>query len=138
MKKIVRIGFPIICLLIIAVTFWMLIDIKDQVEEDKKQKEEVAENELIQDDNQIIQNKIENEVIGNSTGSAFFSDEKDVYVNKAVQVLKKEIEFTDKQYCTGEGEEDGRYIIAVRNSETTEAEKYYIVDIENGKFEAYY
>ena len=56
MKKIVRIGFPIVCLLIIAVTFWMLIDIKDQVE-DKKQKEEVAENELIQDDNEIIQNK---------------------------------------------------------------------------------
>ena len=38
MKKIVKIGFPILCIAIIVATFIMLADIKGKVEENKSKK----------------------------------------------------------------------------------------------------
>ena len=41
-------------------------------------------------------------------------------------------------YYSNEGIENGKYIIAVRDIETTTAKIYYIVDIENEVVDIYY
>ena len=148
MKKIVKFGFPIVCVAIIIFTFWLMSDMKDKVDDKKSDKEEIEENVNEISENEIVENAIGNKdynEIGldvnqtnNKTESSFFSNEGDIYLNKAIQVLRDKIKINENQYFTSEGEEEGRYIVALRNSETTEAEIYYIVDIETGFFEIYY
>ena len=69
----------------------------------------------------------------------FFGTETDVNVSKAIYILKDQLEIDEQTYyLTSEGEENGKYIIAVRNSETTVAQQYYIIDIEKQNVEIYY
>ena len=148
MKKIVKFGFPIVCVAIIIFTFWLMSDMKDKVDDKKSDKEEIEENVNEISENEIVENSIGNKdynEIGldvnqtnNKTESSFFSNEGDIYLNKAIPVFRDKIKINENQYFTSEGEEEGRYIVALRNSETTEAEIYYIVDIETGFFEIYY
>ena len=39
-------------------------------------------------------------------------------------ILRDKIKINENQYFTSEGEEEGRYIVALRNSETTEMLDY--------------
>lgn len=131
MKKIVKIGFPILCIAIIVATFIMLADIKGKVEENKSKK--------TKETNETV-NEVENEVVNEvqeETG-LLSKTEESVQFDKAAQILKGKVTISNNQYITNENEEDGRYIIAIRNKETTEAEVYYIVDVETGEYEIYY
>ena len=134
MRKVVRIGFPILCIGIILVTFWMIGDIKKKVKENKTTSkiENKVENE--------ITNEIANEIVDeneNTGENSFLGTEKDVKFNKATYILKKIV--TDENvYFTDEGMEENRYIIAVRDKETTETKQFYIIDIETEEIEIYY
>lgn len=135
MKKIVKIGFPILCIAIIVATFIMLADIKGKVEENKSKKTKET-NETVNE----VENEVENEVVNEvreETG-LLSKTEESVQFDKAAQILKGKVTISNNQYITNENEEDGRYIIAIRNKETTEAEVYYIVDVETGEYEIYY
>lgn len=149
MRKIIRIGFPILCVGIILVTFWMLADIKEKAESGELKTEENVENEV---ENNIentanniknsIENNIENDIVNDSTNevinqNSVFSTEREVNLNKAIYILEQIVE-DENVYYTDEGMEEERFIIAVRDKESTEAKKYYIVDIETGEVEIYY
>ena len=139
MRKSIKIGFPIICIGIIIVTFIMLNDIKKKAELSKDtNKRENTEN---VEDNSVknnIENTINNEVTEEDRES-FFGSEIEVNMNKAMYIFKNQYQINDEYYyLTSEGEEKGRYIIAIRNKETTEVEQYYIINIESEEIEIYY
>lgn len=137
MKKIVKIGFPIVCVAIIIFTFWLMADMKEKVAENNDKKNEISEdidNSLEQNDENVLNQNSENKV----GEEALLNSKDDIYLRKVIQVLENEIKVKDNQYFTSEGEEDGRYIVALRDAETTEAEIYYIVDVDTGEYEIYY
>lgn len=129
MKKIVKIGFPIVCVAIIIFTFWLMIDMKEKVDANSDKKNETSE-EIDNSLNKNTENKVADDTLLNSKD--------DIYLRKSIQVLEDEIKVKDNQYFTSEGEEDGRYIVALRDAETTEAKIYYIVDVDTGEYEIYY
>lgn len=154
MKKIVKIGFPIVCVGVIVVTFGMINDIKKKTEIKKQNSgskeeshyendvqndvENVIESDVQDDVDNVIESESKNE-IESDTESSFFGTETDVNINKAIYILKEQIEIDEEKfYLTSEGEENGRYIIAVRNIETTTTEQYYIIDLQKQKVEIYY
>lgn len=125
MKKSVKIGFPIVCVGIIAITFGMMADIKNRVEDNKlrKTQEKYLENQISNSENNIEKQNENISYDGN--------------VDRAISLLEDEIDDINV-YFTSEGIEDGRYIIAVRDTETTEAKQYYIIDLEKEEVEIYY
>lgn len=129
MKKIVKIGFPIVCVAIIIFTFWLMIDMKEKVDANSDKKNETSE-EIDNSLNKNTENKVADDTLLNSKDY--------IYLRKSIQVLEDEIKVKDNQYFTSEGEEDGRYIVALRDAETTEAKIYYIVDVDTGEYEIYY
>ena len=150
MNKIFKIGFPIVCLAIIIFTFWLMSDMKGKVETRKENENKSIEADVNnsfknQLNLEVQENEINNELpiqlnneVGQVGNNEFFDSIDDVYLNKSIQVLKNNIEIKDNQYFTSEGEENGRYIVALRDKETTEAEIYYIVNVETGEYEIYY
>ena len=124
MRKIVKIGFPILSIAIILFTFGLMADIKGKVKEKKAEQGQTSE---IVDNNE---NKVAEDTLINSKD--------DIYLRKAIQVLKNEITISENQYFTNEGEEDGKYIVALRDKETTEADIFYIVNVDTGEYEIYY
>lgn len=151
MRKSIRIGFPIVCVGVIVITFGMINDIKNKAEMNKEKAQKQEESNFVEMDpnENVLENQISNSVIneiqngistedGDSSNS-FFGTETDVNISKAIYILKEQIEIDEqKVYLTSEGEEEGRYIIAARNIETTETEEYYIIDIEKQEVEIYY
>lgn len=129
MKKIVKIGFPIVCVAIIIFTFWLMIDMKEKVDANSDKKNETSEK-IDNSLNKNTENKVADDTLLNSKDY--------IYLRKSIQVLEDEIKVKDNQYFTSEGEEDGRYIVALRDAETTEAKIYYIVDVDTGEYEIYY
>lgn len=138
MRKIIRIGFPILCVGIILVTFWMLADIKEKAESNKLNTEENSESDAENTIENNVENSIENEVEDKvSNQSSVFATENEISLNKAIYILEKIVD-DENIYYTDEGMEEERYIVAVRDKETTQAKKYYIVDLETGEAEIYY
>lgn len=145
MKKSVKIGFPIVCVGIIAITFGMMVDIKSKAEvrnkEMKKEGSSYSENnndiENKNNDSQVdneLENKINNTIVEND----YIEETK---INSAIDILKKKVydnKNNENIYFSSEGEEDGKYIIAVRDIDTTEAKQYYIIDLKNELVEIYY
>ena len=133
MKKSIKIGFPIICVGIIAVTFGMMADIKNKANESDSIQNEVShlKNEV---DNSIENNNIiENDEQTDLENETYYDGNSE----RAILLLEDKID-DNNVYFTSEGIEEGRYIVAVRNKETTIAEKYYIVDLEKEEVEVYY
>lgn len=145
MRKVIKIGFPILCVSVIGVTFYLLNNAQKRVNELKENsnsKVTVEENEvdLIEedDDDYVEENNI--------TYSVSLEDEKKLeqevedQENKAMELVEEIYARTSNAevYYTSEGMEDDKYIIAVRDEETTEAIIYYIVDIVEESVEIYY
>lgn len=133
MKKSIKIGFPIICVGIIAVTFGMMADIKNKANESDSIQNEVShlKNEV---DNFIENNNIiENDEQTDLENETYYDGNSE----RAILLLEDKID-DNNVYFTSEGEENGRYIVAVRNKETTIAEKYYIIDLQTEEIEIYY
>ena len=144
MRKAIKIGFPIVCIGVITITFWMMSDIKKKAQENKDEsvKNEIVVNENTVENKNETENKIDDENsvdtgnLGKTDNSIINArDEKNFEI--AIGILRKNI--TEKDvYYTKEGVENGRYIVAVRDSNTTIAKQYYIIDIETNEFEIYY
>ena len=129
MRKIVKIGFPILSIAIILFTFGLMADIKGKVKEKKAEQGQTSE---------IVDNNLENNNENKVAEDTLINSKDDIYLRKAIQVLKNEITISENQYFTNEGEEDGKYIVALRDKETTEADIFYIVNVDTGEYEIYY
>ena len=140
MKRIVKIGFPIACVVVIGGTFFALNKLQKKVKVSKK------DNTVNTSVSENVSEKIDNDI--DTINEVSFStpiqndeqvkDSEKQNEEKAIEILKKTYSLNDDVYFTNEGKEDNSYIIAVRNKDTTAAKIYYEVNIENEKVNVHY
>jgi prolyl oligopeptidase PreP (S9A serine peptidase family) len=145
MKKVIKIGFPIICIAVIGGTFYLLNKTLNKVNANK-----VTENTVNEDINETtnISSPTDEEDLENiqTITSTILVEEQENNAAKEIQKKAEAIELvkvadgtrSSKVYYTNEGMDDDRYIVAVRYEDTTEAIIYYTVDVEKENVEIYY
>ena len=153
MKKIVKIGFPIVCIAVLGGTFIVLKKAEKKVEEMKKYEnttqnvtsENLLSNNSKTSDNMKSFDVNDNENVQNEISYSIpIENDEDVKnakkqnQEKAFDIVKKVHGESDDLYYTNEGMEDEKYIVAVRYKETTSTKIYYIVNLEDETAEIYY
>ena len=160
MKRIIKIGFPIVCVAVIGGTFYLLNKTLDKVNASKQERENnsnvneqnspsyIDENAIIQNvlDKNSVNNVSNTNNISNTVTSTILVEEEEAIETKKIEDKEKAIELvkenaderTRKVYYTNEGLDGDRYIVAVRYEDTTEVAIYYSVDVESESIEIYY
>lgn len=137
MKKVIKIGFPIVCVALIGGTFILLNKFQKQINEraeinaktTNSVKEEKTEN-TTQDENATYSVSLEEEKIEKM--------QEEENEKEAIEIAKKKYgNSNDDVYFTNEGKEENKYLVAVRDKTTT-AKVYYKVDIEKKTCEVDY
>lgn len=100
-------------------------------EEMNLQVNEVVTNEIENSiENEIVQNVVENTISSETLGESPKTAEE-----KAIEIVKKDWgEGTNIEFSVDGMDESGNYIVAVRNSQTTQALAFYRVNITNQTF----
>lgn len=137
MRRIVKIGFPILCVAVIGGTFILLNKTTERISRNRL-KDDDTENVVVEENPDIVEvnegSLVENTVTSVS-GENITQEVKNK--NKAIELVKEKApEYTDCYY-TNEDMIDGNYLVAVRDNKTKEAKIYYTVDIQNEKIEIY-
>ena len=136
MRKIIKIGFPILCIAVIGGTFILL----------NKTTSRVTRNKLLEDDENtgLIENSIqvmeEEEEVLENISVVDPEEEKAQEVknkSKAIEIVKKLAPPTTNSYYTNEGTVGDKYLVAIRDNNTKDAKIYYTVDLDNEKIEIY-
>lgn len=136
MKRIIKIGFPIICIAVIGGTFILLNKTTEKINRNKLvETEEEETNEIVEEPAQT------NEIANNTTTVPVSSEEaksKEIS-NKAnaIEIVKRLAPPLTNVYYTSEGTENNLYIVAIRDNDTKIPKIIYSVDIENEKIEVY-
>ena len=141
MKKVIKIGFPIVCIVLIGGTFILLNKFQSRVNDRAKINAEVSNS------SKEIEKETgeENTVMENTSYTVSVEEQEkekkteDENEKEAIDIIKNKYTYigTDDIYFTNEGKENGKYIVAVRQKSTTEASIYYIVDIEQKTYDMY-
>ncbi len=140
MRRIVKIGFPIVCIAIIAGTFILLNKTTEKINKNKMTKDEemIADNIFYEENVEV---NTENEVVNeNTTITPNTEEAKAQEIDnkaKAIEIVKKLAPPLTNVYYTNEGNENGLYIVAIRNNDTKIPNIIYAVDVENEKIEIY-
>lgn len=132
MRKIIKIGFPILCVAIIIGTFILLNNTTKRINKNKiKDKSNEIENVV---DDIFVDEEIEliNEI---SSEEAKILEVKNK--EKAIELVKKIAPPVSDCYYTNEKKENENYLVAVRDNKTKEVKIYYSVDIQNEKIKIY-
>lgn len=145
--------FPIICVLVVIITFAMLFDMKKQINEKGNQVNSnsvVFENMVDMDSNTMVnemqENTVTNEITTNNTVSTntvnttqneVTSGDDDKYAenkqSQALELAKQNWGVDSTVYFTNESvNSSGEYIVAARDKGTTEVKQYFKVNIETG------
>ena len=150
MNKKVKIAVPIVCVLVVGITFYMIFDIKNKVEKinydtNNIEAENTVEENIIDDENIVDEkNTVTNETskentVANNTvaqpSSEEVSEEDDAYSTKkldeAKYLVKKAWGDDDTVYFTTEGvNSEGLYLVAAREKSTTNVKNYFKVNLE--------
>ncbi|MBR3697175.1 MAG: hypothetical protein IKM97_02755 [Clostridia bacterium] len=149
MKKYLKIIVPLICVLVVFITFFMLFDIKNKVEEsyygtnsielNEGKDEEITKNN--NDENTSVENEIvestTNTVNQNLTKEEVLEDEDNYSKSKldeAKKLVQKEWGEDNTVYFTNEGfNSEGLYMVAVRDKTSTAVKNYFKVNLETKK-----
>ena len=134
MRKLIKIGFPIVCIAIIGGTF-VLLD---------RTTSKINRNKLSSDESSIYEeNYIETEVSNGEEVLENIVNSEDVKIKeidnkaKAIELVKRLSPPLTNVYYTNEGKVEDNYLVAVRDSETQIIKIYYVVDVNNEKIEIY-
>jgi uncharacterized protein YxeA len=105
------------------------------IKENELKNEEIINNE----ENNVIENEENIEVtesdLTTNTSTESFTENPKTAEEKAIEIVKKDYGTEENTSFAVEGmDQSGRYIVAVRNSDTTEALAFYFVDMSNGTF----
>lgn len=158
MNKKVKIAVPIVCVLVVGITFYMIFDIKNKVEKINYDTNDIVventvEENIIDEENTVNEeNTIANDVSKENTtienvvtqsGSEEVSEEEDAYSTKkldeAKYLVKKAWGDDDTVYFTTEGvSSEGLYLVAAREKSTTNVKNYFKVNLETKKVEVDY
>lgn len=83
-----------------------------------------------------VKNTVQNNVAGQEQDEVEEDDEPKTDLEKAIDIAKKDWGEDKTIYFSEEGTtEEGKYIISVRDKDTTNARIWYIIDVTNGTFE---
>ena len=135
MKKIIKIGFPILCIAVIAGTFILLNKTTDRINRNKLQKDEI--------DNSFEENTInemeDNTNIENTVELSPEEAQKKEIENKAkaIEIVKRLAPPLENVYYTNEGKVENNYLVAIKDNDTKNPKIYYSVDVENEEIEIY-
>lgn len=133
MKKIIKIGFPIICVAIIGGTFILL----------NKTTEKINKNRLKDDDIEISNSETSNIIVENEEEMTNIISPEDAKVQEvknkatAIELVKKLAPPATDCYYTNEGMDKNNYLVAIRDNDTKDARIYYSVDIQSKKIDIY-
>ena len=134
MRRIIKIGFPILCIAVIGGTFILLNKTTSKINKNRLKENEadvsVAQNFTTES---IDEEEIENVIL--TAEEIKVQEVKNK--SKAIELVKELAPSMSNSYYTNESIEDGKYIVAIRENETKDAIIYYAVDIENDKIEIY-
>ena len=144
MKKTTVIVIAIILSIIIFVCIFAPAENKknDNNENIDKNNELMANNEVGKQENEILNQEentqIEDEkqnTVENIAGTETFDESPATAEEKAINIVKNDLKQINNVKVTVEGmNENGKYIVVVRNSTTTEALAFYTVDVSNKTF----
>ena len=134
MKKLIKIGFPIVCIAIIGGTFVLLDRTTSKINRNKLSSDESN----IYDEN-VIETEVSNgeEVLENMVNSEDIKIKEIDNKAKAIELVKKLSPPLTNVYYTNEGRVEDNYLVAVRDSDTQITKIFYVVDINNEKIEIY-
>ena len=134
MRKLIKIGFPIVCIAIIGGTFVLLDRTTSKINRNKLSSDESN----IYDEN-VIETEVSNgeEVLENIVNSEDVKIKEIDNKAKAIELVKRLSPPLTNVYYTNEGKVEDNYLVAVRDSETQIIKIYYVVDINNEKIEIY-
>ena len=83
-----------------------------------------------------VENTIKNEAQNTQISTETFEESPKTQEEKAIEIVKNDWKDTQNVKYGVEGmDENGRYIVTVRNSQTTKALAFYTVDVSNKSFE---
>lgn len=135
MRKIIKIGFPIVCVAIIGGTFVLLNRTTNKINRNKLNSDEDS----IYEEN-VIETKVSEgkEILENAVSSSEDVKVKEIDNKaRAIELVKKLSPPLTNVYYTNEGKVEDNYLVAVRENDTQIVKIYYIVDINNEKIEIY-
>lgn len=135
MRKIIKIGFPIVCVAIIGGTFVLLNRTTNKINRNKLNSDEDS----IYEEN-VIETKVSEgkEILENVVSSSEDVKVKEIDNKaRAIELVKKLSPPLTNVYYTNEGKVEDNYLVAVRENDTQIVKIYYIVDINNEKIEIY-
>ena len=135
MRKIIKIGFPIVCVAIIGGTFVLLNRTTNKINRNKLNSDEDS----IYEEN-VIETKVSEgkEILENAVSSSEDVKVKEIDNKaRAIELVKKLSPPLTNVYYTNEGKVEDNYLVAVRENDTQIVKIYYIVDINNEKVEIY-
>lgn len=135
MRKVIKIGFPILCVAVIGGTFILLNRTTDRINRIKlveEDEESVSQN--------VVANEIEEEEVTTEKVVVSSEEVKAQEIKnkaKAIEIVKKLAPPTSNIYYTNEGMADGKYLVAIRDNDTKDVKIYYATDIEKEEIEVY-
>lgn len=150
MKKYLKIIVPLICVLVVFITFFMLFDIKNKVEDSYYGKNSIELNEgkdeEITKNNNDENTSVENEIVESTTNTVNQNltkeeevlEDEDNYskskLDEAKKLVQKEWGEDNTVYFTNEGfNSEGLYMVAVRDKTSTAVKNYFKVNLETKK-----
>lgn len=153
MKKSIYIGIAviIIILMIIAIGIFaftgknkketttnantVLQNEQKQNEVIEKQVNEVITNEIENMIENIVTNETSQNIVENITSSEILEESPKTAEEKAIEIAKKDWkETSDAEFLVEGMDDNGNYIVVVRNSQTTEALAFYSINITSQTF----
>ena len=138
MRKVIKIGFPIFCIVVIGGTFILLNRTVKKINENglKNKKSDISTENKTDDNNSFNEvNQVSYTVSMDDKEKQEKSEENKK--DKAVELVKQKEINRKNVYFTNEGVENGKFIVAIRDTSTTEAIIYYIVDIDTEELQIY-
>ena len=163
MKKGFKVVVPLICVAVVGVTFYMIIDIKNKVEKVNYGTDDIKNTEFDNNTSNIESeinedNETENVVSTNTTELNTTNDntinstnvvseevtEEDAYSSnkfeQAIKLVQNKWGEDSSVYFTSEGVDNksGLYLVAVRDKSTTAVKNYFKVNLETKKVEIDY
>lgn len=152
-RKIFKYAFPIICILIVVIAFYMIFDIKNKVEENMYNTEDIS-NEFVDDniiENEIL-NGIENDVEESNINNTVLNEtntlsndivpEEDIEEGstakkqEAIKLVKKTWgEDSSVTFRCETVKSNGEYVVAVILKSSGSVKAYFNVNLENKNVE---
>ncbi len=161
-KNYKKIIFPIICVLVVIITFMLLFDMQkkaskianakdanevnmENVVDNTVENTNTVDNTVDEENTAIIEEENTTKIPANATApqSAVTSGDDDKLAEnkqkQALELVKQKWGTDSKVYFTNESvKSNGEYIVAVRDKSSTEVKNYFKVNIETGSVEVDY